>query len=120
MDWLRDYLRDILISCSTTFYKYVTNLFTDFWEYLKNMLLGVVLVPLGYFIFRPVFRLTFWLMEMALNKAQSSGNMFILNFTELAAWVFDCLRIQDIFGVVCTYIAVGLMIKLISRGKKAT
>jgi len=114
-EWLGGYLKDMLNEWFLTFVDWANKTISDAWPRLKEVLIGSVLVPLGYYVFRPMFRLTAWGMEIVLNKVYESGNVQALEFAGLSAWLMGCFRIQEILTVVLSFIVIGLIVKVILK-----
>lgn len=91
------------------------NVFGRFWDRLYEWALKLIMGPVVFFLFGPVYKIAHKLAMKILDHV--APLMADVGFTAdgFAAWMVDCLRIQQIIVAFLTFLMMGFTFSLLKK-----
>ena len=98
-----------------TIFKFVIDRVREWWKTAGTWVTGMVMAPLSWFIFGPMFKVTTYVMEKVMNMLRDNLSQDTVEMTGLASWFIGCLRIQECLSVIMSALALAVFISIIKK-----
>jgi len=100
MGWLKDFF---------------TGVFGSFWASLTTWFIKMLIGPVVFFIFGPLFELSAHIAERMLAKIQPYLGDVGLELTGIGAWLVEVLRVQECLSMILTFLILGFTVGLFRK-----
>ena len=97
------------------FKEFFGNIFGSFWTNIAEMLLKLLMGPVAFFLFGPLFKLSGYMANKLLNEIKPYLGDVGLTADSLAGWLVDCLRLQECASSLMTFLILGLMLTFVKK-----
>lgn len=94
---------------------FFSSVFGNFWGQLADIAMKVVMGPLAFFLFGPLFKLSGRIADYLLRKITPYLGDVGLTTESLLAWFVEVLRLQECASTLMTFLVMGLMVSLIKK-----
>lgn len=89
------------------------NVFGSYWERLIEGLLKLIMGPVVFFLFGPIFKISNKIANYILSKVMPNLNDIGLTADSLMGWFVDCFRLVDCASSLMTFLVMGFTISII-------
>lgn len=89
--------------------------FGNFWASLTTVLMKLLLGPVAFFLFGPLFKISGRIAVYLLDQIKPVLGDVGLTADGLMAWFIDVLRLQECVSSLITFLILGLMISIIKK-----
>lgn len=101
MGWLKDFF---------------TNIFGAFWNDLGELALKLIMGPVAFFLFGPIFKISGRIAEFIMSKFIMPQLDSVGMVTDsLAAWFIYCIRLQECVSSMITFLVCGFMVSMVKK-----
>lgn len=91
------------------------NVFGNFWGALGTLALKLLMGPIAFFLWGPLFKISGHIANYIMNQIKPYLGDVGLVTESLAAWFAECLRLQECVTSMLTFLIMGLMLDIMKR-----
>ncbi len=94
---------------------FFVNVFGDFWKYLSELGLKLLMGPMAFFLFGPLFKMSGRIAEYMLDQIKPYLGDVGLTTEGLAAWFVQCMRLHECATSLMTFLIMGFVVSIIKK-----
>jgi len=91
------------------------NVFGSFWERLGEWSLKLIMGPVVFYLFGPIFKVSQKIAVFILSSVVGDMKDVGLLADSLMGWFIDCLRLQDCVTSFVTFLVMGFTVSLLKK-----
>jgi len=91
------------------------NVFGDFWKNAAEWALKLLMGPVAFYMFGPLFKLSGHIATYLLDKVSVQLGTIGIGTNGLAAWLVVVFRLQECASSLMTFLVLGFMISLVKK-----
>ena len=94
---------------------FLGNVFGEFWSKLAGWALMLLMGPIAFFLFGPLFKISGRIAKYFLDQIKPYLGDVGLTADSLAAWLIECMRLHECVTSLMTFLIMGFLISIIKR-----